>query len=289
MNIQKLLFATQFDDLWFDALQSLFGLKEIALNHVVFLNVIEREKVAMRRGVGYRKTEEIKLREMANIRFIDWAENLFEEGMEVGVYIVVGSLVQHIISAAEKEDVDLIVIGKPRQSKLEKFFKGSDITEIVKRVNTPILVYKYLSQDGRKAEEPFTRPLLAVNFAPSSLKSIEFLISIRKIVKKVDVINVVSEKHLKSTSAMAIQKTRKQSRDQLDKICDRLIDNGINAKSHVYVGDPADQIETAVRECQSTLIIVGAFGKKSGLDRALGNVPKILSEKSIFPVLIISP
>ncbi|MGD9210488.1 MAG: universal stress protein, partial [Desulfobacteraceae bacterium] len=187
MNIQKLLFATQFDDLWFDALQSLFGLKEIALNHVVFLNVIEREKVAMRRGVGYRKTEEIKLREMANIRFIDWAENLFEEGMEVGVYIVVGSLVQHIISAAEKEDVDLIVIGKPRQSKLEKFFKGSDITEIVKRVNTPILVYKYLSQDGRKAEEPFTRPLLAVNFAPSSLKSIEFLISIRKIVKKVDV------------------------------------------------------------------------------------------------------
>ena len=43
--------------------------------------------------VGYRKDEEIRLREAANIRFIDWSENLFEQGLEVGVYIVVGTLV----------------------------------------------------------------------------------------------------------------------------------------------------------------------------------------------------
>ena len=92
MEIKKLLFVTKFDELRFDALQSLLDLRNAALNHVVFLNVIEREKVAMRRGKGYGKEEELRLKEKANIRFIDWAENLFEQGMEVGVYIVVGSL-----------------------------------------------------------------------------------------------------------------------------------------------------------------------------------------------------
>ncbi|MBW2370725.1 MAG: universal stress protein [Deltaproteobacteria bacterium] len=80
MKIQKLLFVTQFEELWFDALQSLMDLRKDALGHVIFLNVIERDKVALRRGVGYQKEEEIKLREKANIRFIDWAETLFEQG-----------------------------------------------------------------------------------------------------------------------------------------------------------------------------------------------------------------
>ncbi len=290
MDIQKLLFATQFDDLWFDALQSLLGLKKVALNHVVFLNVIEREKVAMRRGVGYQKSEEIKLREMANIRFIDWAETLFEEGMEVGVYIVVGSLVQHIISAAEKEEVDLIVIGKERKSRIEKLFKGSDLDEIIKRSHTPILIYKYLSQDGRAPEEPFERPLLAMDFSSSSNRAIDFFKPLKAIVKKIDVINVVSEKSLKSSSAMAVQRTRKQSRDRLDKLCDELIDAGIDAKSHVYVGDPADQIEKAARECQASMVVTGSYGKGSQKrDRPLGRVPKILSEKSFYPILVLPP
>ena len=115
MDIQKLLFVTKFDELRFDALQSLLPLQKAALNHVVFLNVIEREKVALRRGKGYQKEEEVKLREKANIRFIDWAESLFEQGLEVGVYIVVGGLVAEVIKAAQKEESDLIVIGRSQK------------------------------------------------------------------------------------------------------------------------------------------------------------------------------
>ncbi|MGD9057850.1 MAG: universal stress protein, partial [Desulfobacterales bacterium] len=112
MEIKKLLFVTKFEELGFDALRSLLSLRKSALEHVVFVNVIERDRVAMRRGKGYQKDEEIRLREAANIRFIDWAENLFEQGMEVGVYIVVGSLVSEVIKATHKEEADLIVIGR---------------------------------------------------------------------------------------------------------------------------------------------------------------------------------
>jgi nucleotide-binding universal stress UspA family protein len=289
MNIQKLLFATRFDDLWFDALQSLLELKKVALNHVVFLNVIERQKVAMRRGVGYRKSEEIKLREMANIRFIDWAETLFEQGMEVGVYIVVGSLVQHVISAAEKEKVDLIVIGKERKSKLGRLFSGSDLSEIVKRTNIPILVYNYLSESKRKIEEPFKRPLLAMDFSPASMKAYQFLMPLKEVVKNINIINVVSEKSLCTTSVMAVQSSRKQSRDQLDRVGDQFLDMGIEAKSHVYIGDPIDQIEKAARDYQATMIILGTTGESGRTDRYLGRVSKSLCEKSVYPILIIPP
>jgi nucleotide-binding universal stress UspA family protein len=289
MNIQKLLFATRFDDLWFDALQSLLELKKVALNHVVFLNVIERQKVAMRRGVGYRKSEEIKLREMANIRFIDWAETLFEQGMEVGVYIVVGSLVQHVISAAEKEQVDLIVIGKERKSKIERLFSGSDLSEIVKRTNIPIIVYNYLSQKKIKIEEPFKRPLLAMDFSQASRNAYQFLTPLKEVIEKINIINVVSEKSLCGTSVMAVQSSRKQSRDQLDRICDQFLDIGIEAKSHVYIGDPVDQIEKAARDYQATMIISGTTGKSGRTDKYLGRVSKDLFERSIYPVLVIPP
>ena len=103
MNIEKVLFVTKFEELWFDALESMLDLRQASLNHVVFLNVIQREKVALRRGKGYEKKEEVRLREMAHIRFINWAESLFEQGLEVGAYIVVGSLVQKVIMAVENE------------------------------------------------------------------------------------------------------------------------------------------------------------------------------------------
>jgi len=53
MDIKKLLFVTKFEELGFDALQSLLSLRKASLNHVVFVNVIERDRVAMHRGAGY--------------------------------------------------------------------------------------------------------------------------------------------------------------------------------------------------------------------------------------------
>ena len=54
MEIHKILFVTKFEELWFDAVESLMDLRKASLDHVVFLNVIQREKVALRRGKGYQ-------------------------------------------------------------------------------------------------------------------------------------------------------------------------------------------------------------------------------------------
>lgn len=289
MDIRKILFVTNFEELQFDALLSLLELRKAALNHVVFLNVIQREKVAMRRGAGYRKEEEIKLREKANIRFIDWAENLFEMGMEVGVYITVGAFVQQVITAAEKEKVDLIVIGPQKKGKLEQLYAGSEITEIIHRAKAPVLVFKYLSQDGKITDKPFDRPILATDWSPPGKKAVAYLKKLNKVVKQVNVIHVADEKSLKGGSAMAIQKTRKECRQRLDEICDVLEAAGIEAKAHVYIGDPISEIERAARECQATMTIAGISGKGYWKERWSGSIPRTLAEKSAFPTLLIPP
>jgi nucleotide-binding universal stress UspA family protein len=266
----------------------MLALTQASLNHVVLMSVIESSRVAMRRGAGYQKEEEIKLREKANIRFIDWAERLFEMGMEVGVYISVGSLVQQVVDSAKKEEVDLVVISPPRKGKLEKLYSGSDIAEIIRRTDTPVLACKSrLPEEGRADERPFSRPILATNWSQGSIQAIEYLKHFKPLIEEVDVIHVVHEKDLKGTSAMAVQKTRKEARKKLEAVCDVLEAEGIAAKAHVYIGNTAHEIKKAAQECRSTMILIGASGKASRMGRFVGSVSQAVAEESIIPALLI--
>jgi nucleotide-binding universal stress UspA family protein len=287
MDIKKLLFVTKFEELGFDALQSLLSLRKASLNHVVFVNVIERDRVAMHRGTGYLKEEEIRLRETANIRFIDWAEDLFEQGMEVGVYIVVGSLVSEVIKAAQKEETDLIVIGRSHKGVLEHLYSGSDITELLRRAEIPVLVYKQLSETAIAIEKPFEKPLLAIDWSPASLNAVEYLKALKDVIQELDIIHVVSQKKLKGTSAMGIQAIRKDTRKKLDEICNVFEAEGIKADAHVYIGEPDEEIEKAAREHQATMIVLGSSGKTAWVERWLGSTPQSIAEDSVYPTLLI--
>ncbi len=288
MDIKKLLFVTKFNDLSFNALQSLLCLRDASLNHVVLANVIEREKVAMQRGLGYKKSEEVRLRETANIRFIDWAENLFEQGMEVGVYIVVGNLIKKVIEAADKEQADLIVIGRSRKRFLDQLYLGSDVTEIIRQAATPVLVYKPPTDKIDLLDKPFVRPLLATDWSPASTQAEELLLPLKGLVQKINVVHVADEKDLKG-SAMEIQKVRKDCRAKLEKIVDRFEDHGIEASAHVYIGDPNEEIEKAATDCQSSMIVMGSSGKSAWSERWLGSTPRTIAEKSEYPTLVVPP
>jgi nucleotide-binding universal stress UspA family protein len=256
---------------------------------VVFVNVIERDRVALRRGTGYQKSEEIRLREAANIRFIDWAEDLFEQGMEVGVYIVVGSLVPQVIKAAQKEEADLIVIGRSHKGVLEQLYEGSDVIELLRRTAIPVLVFKPLSEDPTDLEMPFKRPLLATDWSPACLKAVEYLKTLAEVAEEISVAHVVDEKSLVGTDSHAVQKTRKEVRARLEEICEVFEDAGIRSRPRIYVGNTEEEIEKAARECQSTMIVLGSSAKSRWVEKWLGSTPRSIAEKSIYPTLLIPP
>jgi nucleotide-binding universal stress UspA family protein len=251
------------------------------------MNVIERDKVALKRGVGYLKEEEVKLKETANIRFIDWAENLFEMGMEVGAYIEVSTLIPEILKVMEKESPDLIVIGRSHKGTLEKLYSGSDVSELVRRTRIPILVFKHMAEDRIVPEKLFERPLLATNWSETGDRMVEFIKGLKNVIGEIHIIHVIKESSLKSPDTHKVQKVRKAERKKLDTLCNELEELGINAKSHVYVGDPQKEIEKAAREYQASMVILGSSDKAAILERWVGSISKNIADNSIFPCLII--
>lgn len=286
MKIQKLLFVTKFEELCYDALNSLLSLRKAALDHVVFLNVIERDKVAMKRGSGYLKEEEVKLKETANIRFIDWAENLFELGLEVGAYMEVSTLIPEILRVVEKESPDLIVIGRSHKGPIEQLYSRSDITELTRRTQIPILVFKHLVEDKMVPEKIFERPLFATSWSNSGDQAVSYLKGMSKVVGEMHVIHVIREKDLKHPDTHAVQMVRKKERKRLDDLCDEFEEAGISARPHVYVGDPEKEIIKAAKEYQATMIILGFSEKNAILERWMGSISRNVADNSVYPCLL---
>ncbi len=286
MKIRKLLFVTKFDSLCYDALQSLLDLRKSGLEHVVFLNVIEREKVAMRRGKGYEKEEEVRLKETANIRFIDWAENLFEMGMEVGAYIEVSSLIPEILEVVEKEKPDLIVIGRSQKGKIEQLYSRSDITELTRRSTVPILVFKHMTENKLVPAKIFERPLFATSWSNSSEKAVACLKELSQVIGDMHIMHVVDEKDLKTADSHKVQQVRKKERNRLDDLCGEFEEKGISARPHVYVGDPETEILRAAREYQASLIILGFSDRTALMERWMGSISRNIADKSPYPCLL---
>ncbi len=286
-TIRKMLFATRFQELAFDALESLLDLRAVGLDHVVFLYVVERDQVAHHRGTGYQKSEEVKLKEVANIHFIEWAEHLFEQGMEVGVHIVVGTLVQKVVHAAAVEKVDLVVVGRPTRSRLVQLVSGSDLSSLIRRTRVPVLVYKHGFPDPAERVHPFSRPLLATDWSEGADHALDYLRGLKGIVEEIHVVHVGKEKALQSLSAMEVQGYRKSHRRKLDDVCEELRKDGIEAHPHLYVGDPFGEIERAAREWRASVVVTGCSGKGVWHERIIGSVPRELAEKSEVSTLVV--
>ncbi|NVM24765.1 MAG: universal stress protein [Desulfobacterales bacterium] len=281
MEVKKMLFVTDFEELWFDALQSLMALRKAGLDHVVLMHVIERK-------IGYyTKEEKRRLMEMAEVRFIDWAESLFEKGMECGSYIVEGNPVPKIMSTAEEERVDLVVISRKKRTRLKKLYVDSKTIEFLRKTTTPVLVHKYkVESSGRVNDKLFERPLLATDWSPPADRALEFIVALKGIIRKLQVIHVVTEKAMAGLGKMELKKMERESRRRLDELCDTLEGEGMEAESHLYIGD-LTQIENAARERDATLIATGTTRKSAWQARWLGSVSQRLAEVSELPTLLV--
>jgi len=287
MKITTMLFVSEFEELWFDALQSLMALRKAGLNHVVFLHVIPRDRVAMRRGTGYLKQEERKLREIADIRFIDWAETLFEEGMEVGAHIAIGNVVPKLLSVAEVENVDFIVTARTKRGKLEGIFLGSETSDLLRRTQKPVLLYNYQSQSGKVGENPFDRLLLALDWSVSSEKVLDFVLAMREAVTRVEIMHVLSERQIGKLSKMEAHKVERESKKRLDEVCNTFVQERFDARPHLYIGETEAQIQRAAAEHRATMIVLGTRQSSAWKEKWAGSISHSLAQKSDLPILIV--
>ena len=287
--IEKLLYATNFRESTFNIVETLLDLRKIGLKEVVLLYVIEREKVAFVPYGGYLKDEEERLKEIAHIHFEEWKKKLLELGINCKEYIDVGIPTARILRLAEKEGVQLIVIGRRRRFKikllLEKLYGGNITTNLLQRSKVPVFVVDKDAEFFRKEKEKFIaktlfdQVLLATDWSLPAQRAFKYLLNFKDLISKIHIVNVLYER----TNGKALRELE----NKLEETCNFYMKEGIVAEPHVYAGETAEKIIMAAEECHATSITVGTTRRSTFKDILLGNTSRQLVEHTDTPVLIV--
>lgn len=294
MKIEKLLFPTKFSELDYNSLESLVGLKGVGLKEIIFYHVIPREEVGFVPFGGYLKDEEEKIREEARIRFEDWQKSLSAKGIGSKIIIEVGDPVPCILKIAEKEKVNLIVVGKKKKLGHDGHFIGSHTLQIITRSKIPALASKYMVQFEREGEivtrtndDIFKRPLLATDWSAPSDKALELLMSFNGLIEKAFVSHVIGVKIAKSIDKTELHRIEKESKERLGKYCERLKSAGISAEPHLGAGRTVLELIRISRDLKASMIIMGTTGKDRIHELFLGSVSHRIAGMSELPTLLV--
>lgn len=294
MKIEKILFPTKFREFAFNALESLLILKDVGLNEVVFYYVIPRKEVGFVPYGGYLKDEEERFREEARIRFEDWQKLLSTKVINSKIIIEVGDPVPNILNIAEKERVDLIVVGKKKKTIYEKSFVGSHTLQIITRSKIPVLVSKYMVEFEWNGEivtrtnvDIFKRPLLPTDWSEPSERALRLLLSFNGLIEKAFVCHVIDVKISKGRDKSELYRIEKESKERLDSYCEKLRSAGIAAEPHLGANRTLLEIIRISRDVKASMIVMGTTGKDRLRELWLGSVSHRTAEMSELPALLV--
>ena len=293
MPFEKILFPTKFRELAFDSLESLFVLKEAGLKEIIFCHVISREEVGFVPYGGYLKKEEEKRREEARIRFEDWQKSLSERGIASKIIITVGEPVHEIITTAEHEKVDIIVVGRKKRIDIEKSFIGSYTHKIITRSKIPVLVSKYMVQfkwdDAvltKVNDQIFEMPLIAVDWTDLSKRTVDCLLPLGSVIKKAFVFHNIAVKITKPDKS-ELHHLEEESKKKLEHYCGQLKSAGIDAEYHLGAGNMLDEILRISREREATMIVIGNTCKDRLHEMLHKSISYQVAKASELPTLLI--
>lgn len=294
MKIEKILFPTKFRDLAFNALESLLDLRKTGLKEVLLQYVIPREDVGFVPYGGYLKEEEERIRHEARIRFQDWQKTLTEQGIESRIIIEVGEPVPNILALAEKEQVDLVVVGRKKKVAHEHSLVGSHTHQIITRCKAPTLVSKYMVQfdwNGemvtRTNKNIFQRPLIATDWSEPSEKALQYLTAFGPLIEKAFVCHVMEVKIHKGMKKTEVCRIERETKKRLDGYCRKLKAAGINAEPHLGAGRTTPELIRISRDLEATLTVIGTTGKDRLHEFFLGSNSHRLAELSELPTLLV--
>lgn len=294
MGVKRILFATRFEELAYDALESVLDLRDAGLEEIVLTYIVPREDVAFVPYGGYMKDEEERQREQARIRFEDWEKALSRADVRSKVRIEEGEVVPKLMKIAEEERVNLIVAGRKRRSKTERVYVGSHMIDLLRRSSIPVLVSKYsvyCDIEGacieRINEHPFERPLLVTDWSEPSRRALDFAKGLKGAIKKLDIAHVIGVKISKNLNKTELRRLESESKERLDQYCEDLTNAGIDCRPHLSAGRTTSEIMRLCRDLDCSMTLLGTTGKDRVRALFLGSVSQRIAEASEIPTLLV--
>ena len=144
---RKILYPTDFSDVSKNALSYLKQLKKSGVEEIFVLHVIDKRDVQFSYLYLFDESSpdgnlEQKLKDEATRELKEIEGKLKEWGFKVSSRVKLGSPIKEILSAEQKEDISIIVIGSHGKSNIEEMLLGSVSENIIRKCKKPVLVVK---------------------------------------------------------------------------------------------------------------------------------------------------
>jgi nucleotide-binding universal stress UspA family protein len=294
MIFKKVLFHTHFRELALNSLKTILELKNTGLESIVLTHIIPRDEVSFVPYGGYLKETEAQLKAEARMRFEDWQEIIAQHGIESHIRIEVGAPNAEILTIAEKEKVDLIVIGRKKRTLVQKVYVGSHIMDILRRSKVPVLISKYMvqfewenEQLTRTNEHIFERPMLATDWSQPSENARQSMSALKGLAETILVVHVIDTKLTKGMNRDKRSQIEKESKTRLQNYCRKIEQFGMKAEQHLSAGKTVQELIRLSRDHKASMIVMGKTGKDWFHEYWLGGVSHQIAELSELPVLMV--
>jgi nucleotide-binding universal stress UspA family protein len=143
-----------------------------------------------------------------------------------------------------------------------------------------VLILKGDTQESKSLEKGvFPHLVVATNWSPASEKALRYLLSLKTILQEVEIVHVI-EKRLSVRDMRDLKEKLAQTR----KI---LLEQGIDAESHIYAGKPSEEIMLAAKNYNATCIVMGTTGKSAFRDFLSRSCSYHVAEASVVPTLVV--
>lgn len=291
MPISKILYPTKLRELSFTSLLEFLSLKKCGLEEIILLHVIPREEVSFVPFGGFLKDKALELKESAVLKFKDWAKELIKKDFKVKFYVEVGETISKIFEIAEKEGVDLIIIGKKKT-----FFPWEEELsgKIIEKSKIPILLYRRLvikEINGeiiqRENVQIFRKPLFAHDFSEAAQRALLFLLNFKELIEELTCVHVITKGSIKELTEEEVTHLEEEKLKLLKERVKDFEKLGIPIETFLRLGDPMEEIIKLAYEKGNTFIVIGKSSKGLIQKYLLGSVAKGLIQKSEFPLLIV--
>lgn len=239
--------------------------------------------------------DELEIVSTARKRIEALVESLADEEIEVVAILEQGEPGGQLLSIAEANAADLIVIGTRGLTGLKHLALGSTAEFVVRKSACPVLT---IHPEDVVLKRSIERVILPTDLSEGAADAMEAFISIFGPWERPQVYLVYADRtppYLEPFRHDALAQSRSPDRvkdkvaDRLAPVADRLRAEDFEVEVAVLDGDPVTVTSELAKECQADLVLLSTHGRSALTNTLLGKTAQRIVQHAPCPVLTVRP
>jgi nucleotide-binding universal stress UspA family protein len=233
----------------------------------------------------------------ASAQLADLKGRAERRGIEVTTRVATGIPSEEVISAAQAEDSDLLVVGTRGKTGLAHILLGSTAERVIRGASCPVLAVRTEptdTQDERALSRPVTleRILVPVDFSDCSLDALEYAVVLAQQAKaSLMLLHVLEPVSYGLDFDLGHFRSREDVRESWTKRLEELASShrhpNMPIEYRLRGGFPSDSILDSAQTLPCDLIVMGTHGRRGISHTISGSVAEAVLRKAHCPVIAV--